>query len=128
MRPATLIGATALLAAASPATATSTIHCRAAGRGAPELYLSVGNGEGGGIDYVRIIDGRREIGTGVDRASLRIIRHVVTPRLLSLRIAGANTDALLVSLDARATRVVYAGSLAYRGRAWRVSCRWDEDE
>jgi hypothetical protein len=128
MRLASGLTITAALTIATPAVATSTIHCTSPQDRALELYLSVGNGEGGGIDYVRIIDGRRELGTAVDGTGPRIRQNLVNPRQLSFRITDANADALVASLDARVVAGAYVGTLRYRGRSWRISCRWDEDE
>jgi hypothetical protein len=128
MRVASWLAAWAVPIAAAPAFATSTIHCTSPDNSALELYVSVGNGEGGGIDYVRIIDGQQETGTAIDGSGPRIGQNLVNPRQLNFRITDANADALVASLDARAVRRAYVGTLNYRGRDWRISCRWDEDE
>ena len=127
MRVASWLTGLAALTSTAPAYATSTIHCTSPDSRRLELYLSVGNGEGGGIDYVRIIEGQEETGTAVDGTGPRIRQNLVGPRRLSFRITDANADALVASLDARAVRRAYVGTLRYRGRAWRVSCRWGED-
>lgn len=128
MRVASWLTGLAAFTATAPAYATSTIYCTSPDSRRLELYVSVGNGEGGGIDYVRIIDGRQETGTAVDGTGPRIRQNLVNPRRLSFRIIEPDAEALVASLDARAMRRVYIGTLRYRGRAWRVSCRWDEDE
>lgn len=128
MRVASWLTGLAALTATAPAYATSTIHCTSPDSRRLELYVSVGNGEGGGIDYVRIIDGQEQTGTAVDGTGPRIRQNLVNPRRLSFRIIEPDAEALVASLDARAMRRVYIGTLRYRGRAWRVSCRWDEDE
>lgn len=121
--------APALLAAASPAFATSTIHCTAPGRAGVELYLSVGNGPPpeGGVTQVRIVEGRRETVTGYDRGSPRLERSYVDPRALRFDVTVGGQR--LARLDARAGRGgAYLGTLFLRGRSGPIRCLWDEDE
>ncbi|HKR25317.1 MAG TPA: hypothetical protein VJS15_08670 [Allosphingosinicella sp.] len=114
----------ASLPAATPALATSTVRCASPERGAPILYVSVGSS--GGIDYAQIVEGRLEIATGIGRAHPRIGPHRVTATRMVLDIIAANADTFLARLDTRARGAGYVGTLAYRGRAWRIRCRWDE--
>jgi hypothetical protein len=128
MRLASCI-APALIAAASPALATSTIHCTAPGRAGVELYLSVGNGPPpeGGVTQVRILEGRRETVTGYDRGGPRLERTHVDPR--ALRFDVTISGQRLARLDARVGRgSAYLGTLLLRGRSGPVRCLWDEDE
>jgi hypothetical protein len=125
-RAAARIGpAAALLLAATPALATSTVRCASPERGAPMLYVSVGSS--GGIDYAQIVEGRRETATGIGRSHPRIGPHRVTPERMMLDIIAANADAPLARLDTRARGSAYVGTLHYRGRAWRIRCRWDDE-
>lgn len=110
--------------AATPALATSTVRCASPDRGAPIVYVSVGSG--GGIDYAQIVEGRLEIATGIGRAHPRIGPHQVSATRMTLDIIAANADTPLARLDTRARGWAYAGTLYYRGRAWRIRCRWDE--
>ena len=121
-----LLAAAALLPAAVPALATSTVRCASPDRRAPTLYVSVGSS--GGIDYAQIVEGGREIATEIGRAHPRIGLHRVTATRMSLDIIAANADTRLARLDTRARGSAYVGTLHYRGRAWRISCRWDDEE
>lgn len=116
----------ACLLSASPAFATSSIHCRTA-RG-PELWLVVGNERGSGISQARIVNGREEIVTGETRGGPWVAQSLVNPRRLSLRIAPGGARGTLASLTAVRRGVPYVGSLTWRGRAWPVRCFWDEDD
>jgi len=119
----------ATLLAATPAFATSTIHCTMPGRAGVELYLSVGNGPPpeGGLTQVRIVEGRRETVTGYDRGGPRLERPHVDPRTLRFEVTLGGQR--LARLDARTGRGgAYLGSLLLRGRAGPVRCLWDEDE
>jgi hypothetical protein len=120
-----LLAAAAALLAATPALATSTVRCASPERRAPILYVSVGSS--GGIDYAQIVEGGLEIATGIGRAYPRIGPHRVTPTRMTLDIITADTDALLARLDTRARGAAYVGTLHYRGRAWRIRCRWDDE-
>lgn len=123
--PTAPLAVAVLLLAATPALATSTVHCTSPARRAPILYVSVGSS--GGIDFAQIVEGRLEIATGIGRAHPRIGPHRVTATRMTLDIIRANSDTLLARLDTRARGAAYVGTLHYRGRAWRISCRWDEE-
>lgn len=121
MRYASLTLAGAVLLAATPAFATQGLECRSPGRRGFELYLSVGSG--GGVDLVRIAEGGRELmATGLPDSDPRI----------ALSATGHRSGALTVRLVGRDGRPVASldgtfrsGILRYRGRVWRVSCRWE---
>lgn len=118
----TLVGA--LLLAATPAFATQGLECRSPGRRGFELYLSVGSG--GGVDLVRIAEGGRELtATGLPGADPRIALAALGHRSgrLTVRIVGSD-GRTVASLDGTAR----TGTLRYRGRVWRVSCRWEPQE
>ena len=125
-RAAAPLALAALLLAATPALATSTVRCASPERRAPILYVSVGSS--GGIDYAQIVKGGREIATGIGRAHPRIGPHRVTATRMILDIIAANADTFLARLDTRARGLAYVGTLHYRGRVWRVRCRWDEED
>ncbi|HYI47440.1 MAG TPA: hypothetical protein VEX35_03145 [Allosphingosinicella sp.] len=128
MRTASLLAAAAGLVAASPALATSTIHCRSPERGAPRLDLSVGTGPSA-ITQARLTDGARELLTGQDAASPRITQSWLDRQLLKLDLADSNVEHFIARLDTRKGRgVSFHGTLRYRDRTWRISCRWDEDQ
>ena len=124
MRHLSLGWAGTLLLAATPAFATQGLECRSPGRRGFELYLSVGSG--GGVDLVRIEDrGRELVATGLPGANPRIVRGFLDDAgRLTLRIVGGDGRTLVASLDGTAR----AGTLRYRGRAWRVRCRWEPQD
>lgn len=128
MRLATPIAAAALLAPMTPLLATAGLECASPQRGAPSLYLSVGSG--GGVDLVRIADGRRElVATGFAGANARIARgNMDDSGQLTVRIVGGDGRTLVASLDLPGGRRARAGTFRFRGRAWRVSCRWEPQE
>lgn len=115
------------LLAATPAFATSSIHCRAGPRG-PELWIGVGNDRATGIFQARIILGREEIVTGATRGSPWIKRSFDNPRRLSLSIAPGGARGALLVLTTTRRGTPYVGSLVYRGRTHAVRCFWDEDD
>ena len=127
MKTASLFAAAAAFLAATPAFATSSIHCRAA-RGGPELWLGVGSDPGSGIFQARILNGREEIVTGETRGAPRVAQSFVNPRRLSLRIAPGGARSTLASLTAARRGVPYVGTFIWRGRNWPVRCFWDEDD
>jgi len=127
MRTASLCAAVALLLAATPAFATSSIHCRTGPRG-PELWLGVGNDTRVGLFQARILHGREEIVTGATRGAPRIVRSFVNPRRLSLRIAPGGGRGTFASLTATRRGVPYVGTFTWRGRTLPVRCYWDEDD
>lgn len=127
MKAATPLAA-ALLFAATPAFATSTIRCVTPERGGPVLYLSVGNSPSA-IVQARLVDGAREQISGLDGRGPVITQSWLDRQVLRLDLADANVAAYVARLDTRKGRgVSFDGTLRYRDRAWRVSCRWDEDE
>jgi hypothetical protein len=125
MRTASLLAAAAGLCAASPALATSTILCTAPGRGAPRVYISVGDSSGDML--ARIVEGREEIVADADRLHPRLLGGHVDPRVLRFEVQSLN-GVQMSRLDARRGRGrAYLGTLLHRGRTWQISCRWDED-
>jgi hypothetical protein len=127
MRTASLCAAAALLLAASPALATSTIHCRTGARG-PDLWLSISNDTRTGLFAARIVDGATEVVTDATRGGPRIVRSFVNPRRLSLRVASGGARGVLASLAAARRGTPYVGTFTWRGRTWPVRCFWDEDD
>lgn len=124
MKYASLGLAGALLVSASSAFATQGLECRSPGRRGFELYLSVGSG--GGVDLVTITEREREMrATGLPGAYPRIVHGFLNHQSgrLTVRIVGRGGRAV-ASLNGTAR----AGTLRYRGRVWRVSCRWEPQE
>lgn len=115
-----------LLLAATPAFATSSIHCRTAG--GPDIWLTVPNDRGAGISDVRIVNGREEIATSGARGSPHVTASVVNPRRLSFSLAPGGARGTFVSLAATRRGVPYVGTITLRGRSWPVRCFWDEDD
>jgi len=127
MRTASLTAAAALFLAASPAFATSSIHCRTGARG-PDIWLVVPNERGAGITGARIVDGREEIVTGQTRGGPWISQSSLDESRIRLRVApGGNRQVILV-LDAARRRTPYVGTVVWRGRTLPVRCYWDEDD
>ena len=127
MRTASLTAAAALVFAATPALATSSIHCRT-GPGGPDIWLVVPNQPGAGIDQARIVQGREEIVTGRTRGGPWISRSTLSQRQINLRVApGGNRNVILVLTAAR-RGTPYVGTVIWRGRTWPVRCFWDEDD
>jgi hypothetical protein len=125
MRRYVLFALPALLAA-TPALATSTIHCTAPARPGLDVWVSVGNGPEGGVVQVRIEDGRDRLETN-DLHPVLGRRHV-DRRTLRFDIMSRN-GVLLARLDTRRSRgAAYLGTLLDRGRTVRVRCLWDEDD
>jgi hypothetical protein len=123
MRVARCIAA-ALLAAASPALATSTILCRSTvspGDG-PELSLVVGNGEGIGVVQARFRLGGASLVTGGGAGAPAISQSWLDDRSLRVDIVDANAERRLVRLDTRRRGTDYLGILIHEGRTWRVRC------
>jgi len=126
MRLATPIAAATLLMSSSPLLATQGMDCVSRQRGAPTLYMSIGSG--GGVDLIIIGDRGREIRVdGFPGASPRLIRESYMDRRgrMRVRIVSGNGRTLI-------GRVVLTGTGAhifhYRGRAWRIRCRWEPQE
>jgi hypothetical protein len=129
MRTASLSAAATLLLAATPAFATSSIHCRTS-PGGPDIWLSVSDEPGGGIFQARIIDGREEIlANARPRTRPWIAYSRVNPRRLSISIVfGRGSRATVESLIADRRGVPYVGGFSWRGRSLRARCFWDEDD
>jgi hypothetical protein len=115
------------LLAATPALATSSIHCRTA-RGGPELWLGVADSPDGGIFQARIVNGREEIVTGEGRGAPRVTQGFVNPRRLRLVIVPGRGRGVFATLVAARRGVPYAGTFTWRGRTLPVRCFWDEDD
>jgi hypothetical protein len=124
MRYAACIAA-ALLGAASPAVASSTITCTSSVGPAngPTLDVSVGNGAAGGIFQARFSLGSERYTTGEGAAPPAIVQSWIDARQLKLEIADANAETIITRLDTRAQAGGdYLGTLSHRGRTWRVRC------
>lgn len=116
-----------LLLGASPAFATQSLECQSPGRRGFEMFVSVGSG--GGVDLVRIVEGRREMVAAYPRPYPRIARGFLTESgRLSVRLVGRDGRTPVAIIDARAARRAYAGTLRYRRRVWRISCRWEPQD
>jgi hypothetical protein len=127
MRTASLAAAAAIFLAATPAFATSSIHCRTRA-GGPELWIGVGMDRATGIFQVRVVNGREEIVTDTRRGAPHILQSFVNPRRLSLRVAPGGAGGILASLTTTRRGVPYVGTLVFRGRTMPVRCFWDEDD
>lgn len=112
--------------AATPAFATSSIHCRTPG--GPDIWLTVPTARGAGISDARIVLGREEIAAGRTRDGPWIAQSLVNPRRLSLRIAPGGARGTLLLLNAARRGTPYVGNAVFRGRTWLVRCFWDEDD
>lgn len=123
MRPARWIAA-ALLCAASPALATSTILCRStvSPTDGPSLSLVVGSGEAGGIIQAHFAMGGVAFTTSGRPAGPTISQAWIDEHSLRLDIADANAEARIVRLDTRRRGSDYLGILIHNGRTWRVRC------
>ncbi len=123
MKGASLITIAALLTPVTPLVAMPSLHCVSPQRRAPSLYVSVGSG--GGVDHVRIMHGRwQQDVTGFPGASPRIARGFMDQSgRLSVRMVGGDGRTPFASLDLPRAG---PGVFRYRGRAWRVRCRWDQ--
>jgi hypothetical protein len=115
------------LLAATPAMATSSIHCRTRA-GGPDIWLVVPNERGAGVSQARIIAGREEIVTGQTRGGPWVSQSAVDPRRLSLRVAPGGTRGVILVLNATRRGTPYLGNVVWRGRTWPVRCFWDEDD
>jgi hypothetical protein len=129
MRTASLTAAATLFLAATPAFATSSIHCRT-GRGGPDIWLVVPNERGAGIDQARITFGREElVARAAPRARPWIASSRVDRRRLSILIVlGRGAHTTTAGLVATRRGVPYVGDLIGWRRTWRVRCYWDEDD
>ncbi|HYD14251.1 MAG TPA: hypothetical protein VEC11_15505 [Allosphingosinicella sp.] len=127
MKTASLTAAMAAFLVATPAFATSTIHCRTRA-GGPDIWLVLPNERGAGIDQARIVHGREEIVTGRTRSGPWISQSAIDPRRINLRVAPGGTRQVILVLNASRRGVPYVGNVTWRGRAWPVRCLWDEDD
>lgn len=127
MRTASLTAVAALFCAASPAFATSSIHCHTRA-GGPDIWLTVPDERGAGISDARITVGREEIATGQTRGGPWISQSAVNPRRLGLRVAPGGTRGVFMVLNATRRGTPYLGTVVFRGRTWPVRCFWDEDD
>ena len=127
MRTASLTAAAALFLAATPAFATSSIHCRT-GRGGPDIWLVVPNERGAGIDQARIVHRGQETVISTTGDGPRIAQSALSERRLSLRIIHPRAQGTLLRLTASRRGTPYVGLLGWRGGTWQVRCYWDEDD
>jgi len=124
MRLASCIAAI-LLAAATPAFATSTILCRStiSPTDGPSLSLVVGTGETAGIVQAHFTQGNETFTTGQGSGAPAISQAWLDRNQLKLDIVDADAESFVVRLDTRRRRGwVYTGTLIHRGRTWRVRC------
>ena len=124
MKAASCIAA-ALLCAASPAFATSTILCRStiSPTDGPSLALIVGSGEAAGIFQAQFSLGSERFITGEGSGAPVIVQSWIDERQVKVAIADANAEAIIVRLDTRRRAgSSYSGILIHRGRTWRVRC------
>lgn len=127
MRIATRLAAAAFLFAATPAFATSSIHCQTRARSGVELYLSVGTGPGFSILSAHLVDGRVGWTTGATRTSPMIAQAWLDNDQLRLEIVDSNAEDFVLKLYGRKIRgSAYAATLDWRGRAIAVICRWED--
>lgn len=126
MKCARLGLAAALLLAGSPALATQSLECSSPGRRGFEMSVSVGSG--GGVDFVRIADGRRELVADYPRYPRIASGFLDESRRLRVRLVGRDGRTPVAIIDARAGRRAYVGTLRYRGRVWRISCQWEPQD
>ena len=105
MRLASCIAA-AVLAAASPAFATSTILCRSTLSPAdgPTLALIVGAGEASGVLQASLTQGRRPFTTGQGPAAPVIAQAWIDRFALRLDVVDANAETRILRLDTRRRR------------------------
>ena len=127
MRTASLPAAAVALLAGTPASATSSIHCRTGPHG-PDLWLVVPSEPGAGIVEARIVQGREEVAAGQTRSGPWISQSAVNERRLSLRVAAGGTRDVIMLLTAVRSGIPYVGAVTWRGRSWGVRCFWDEDD
>ena len=125
LRPARRIALLAILLGGSPALATGGIGCTVAGYPGLDIGLVVGRGVARGIVQVTISDGGEEIATGAGEAPAVLAQSWLDDDELKLDILDANAERYLARLDTRRRGRAYVGTLAYRGRTWRVRCAED---
>ena len=118
MRTASLTAAAAFFFAATPAFATSTIACTAAGWPALDITVVIGTA---GVVEATISLGGEEIST-VGENGPRISQAWIDENELKLDIVDANADQRLARLLTRRQGEGYAGTLQFRGRTIRVRC------
>ena len=118
MRTASLASAAAFFLTATPAFATSTIACTAAGWPGMDVALVVGST---GVMQATISLGGEEIST-VGNNGPRISQAWIDENELKLDIVDANADQRLARLLTRRRGDAYAGTLQFRGRTIRVRC------
>lgn len=125
MKTASLFAAAALLCAATPAFATSTIGCRStiSPTDGPQLWLVIGNAPGSGVIQARIEHGNQRFATGEGRGAPQIGQSWLDRNSLRLSIIDANAEHEIVRLETwRRAGTSYLGTLRYGGRTWRVRC------
>jgi hypothetical protein len=122
MRPASILAAAVLAAAASPAFATSTILCTAPDWPGLDLAIVVGHGAAGAVVQATISVGGEEITTGLGENAPVIAQAWIDEDELKVDVVDANAEHRLARLDTRRRGLLYSGVLAYRGRTIRVRC------
>jgi hypothetical protein len=91
--------------------------------------MSVSVGSAGGVDLVRIADGRRELIAAYPRPYPRIARGLLTQSgRLSVRLVGRDGRTPVAIIETRTTRRAHIGTLRYRGRTLRIICQWELQE
>ena len=124
MRTASLFAA-ALLCAATPAFASSTMLCRPtiSPTDGPQLWLQLGPAPGTGIFQARLAQGTRSFTTGEGQGAPRVGQSWLDRQSLRLSLIDANAEGEIARLEAwRRRGTSYFGTLRYEGRTWRVRC------
>jgi hypothetical protein len=118
MRTASLTVAAATFLAASPALATSTMVCTAAGWPGMDIAIVTGTT---GVVQATISLGGEELST-VGENGPKIGQAWMDGTELKLDIVDANADQRLARLLTRRRGDAYIGTLEFRGRTIRVRC------
>lgn len=119
------VAALAVLLGGAPAFATGSIGCTVADYPGLDIGLVIGRGVARGVVQVTISDGGEEIATGAGEAPALLAQSWLDEDELKLDLLDANAERYLARLDTRRRSRVYVGTLAYRGRTWRVRCAED---
>lgn len=109
---------TLFLIPATPAFATSTLECTAAGR--PVLRLVVADA---GITDATLINGAHEMSSARPNPAITIGQSWIDRQELKADIFDGNVEQQIATLRTRAQGAgVYAGTLVWRGRTQQVRC------